>query len=252
MLLKHLPEMILVTGFTFIFSGCRAHLEERVGVLERDLSDLRKTQALLVAQVRQVDRLNQSTYLLQDSLEKLGFELDSLRKELEELRSRLKILEAATFQPVSRSSPRSELTPTSFTEVVRADTPSVTATDPRFLYQEGYRRMQAGKGEEAILFFRNLVEAHGDHELADNAYYWMGEVYLRLKRVEEAEKAFNMIIERYPGGNKVPDALYKLAEIESERGKNSAARAYLERILKEFSWSPVSEKATLKLKALPP
>jgi tol-pal system protein YbgF len=237
----------LLRGILFLFLGSCAHLEERVQTLERDLSDLRKTQALLSAQVRQVDRLNQTTYLLQDSLEKLGLEIESLRKEIEDLKTRMKILEAATFQPPSkaREEPKEAQVP--------KESPSRgDESDPRSLYQEGYRSMTLGRYEDALSSFRRLKERFPEHELADNAYYWMGEIYLKVNKPDEAFQAFTTILERYPGGNKVPDALYKLALLESERKNFTIARSYLERILKEYPWSPVVDKARERLNTLPP
>jgi len=227
--------------------GCRGHLEERVQSLERDLSDLRKTQALLSAQVRQVDRLNQTTYLLQDSLEKLGLELEAIRKELEEIRTRLKILEAATFQPPPRPG-----SPEKHAEESQDTAPLLSPRDPRALYQDGYSNMKVGRYEDALSSFRTIAEEFPDHELADNAYYWMGEIYLKMNRQEEAYQAFRTILQRYPAGNKVPDALYKLALIEIERKNFSSAREDLEKILREYPWSPVVDKARERLNSLPP
>jgi tetratricopeptide (TPR) repeat protein len=51
---------------------------------------------------------------------------------------------------------------------------------------------------------------HPDSEYAGNAQYWIGECYYTQRDYARALEAFNKVIERYPKGQKVPDALLKV------------------------------------------
>ena len=78
----------------------------------------------------------------------------------------------------------------------------------------------------------------------------MGEAYRVKQDNDAARKAFNGVIEKYPNGAKVPDALLKLGYLEIEQKNPAKAREYLTRITTEYPKSPaalLAEKKLLKL-----
>ena len=48
------------------------------------------------------------------------------------------------------------------------------------------------------------------HDYADNAQYWLGECFYDQKRYDKAAPEFRAVVQRWPTGNKAPDALVKL------------------------------------------
>jgi len=71
---------------------------------------------------------------------------------------------------------------------------------PLALYREG-------NYEEAITGFKASSENSPKSNLADNAQYWVGESHMALKQYEHAILAFQVLIKKYPKGNKVPKAV---------------------------------------------
>ena len=61
--------------------------------------------------------------------------------------------------------------------------------------QENYQR--------AILEFEEFVANHPDHDLADNAQYWIGECYYAQKNFESAVREFEKVERHFGAGNKV-------------------------------------------------
>ena len=110
--------------------------------------------------------------------------------------------------------------------------------------QEAYDRalaeLRAGRPGEAETLFAAFLAAHPDSELADNAAFWIGEARLAAGDRAGAIAAYRSAVERYPAGNKVPDALYKLATTWRRLGDEAAARRAAQRLTTEF---PDSEPA---------
>lgn len=84
------------------------------------------------------------------------------------------------------------------------------------------RKKQYGPALKALAVF---VKRHPDHPYADNALYWSGECYCAEGKYEQAAKEFRELTQRYPVGNKVPDALLKLGMTEAHLGSEREARA---------------------------
>ena len=60
-------------------------------------------------------------------------------------------------------------------------------------------------------------------------------------------KAFNDVIEKYPDGSKVPDALLRLGMLEMEQKNVEKAREYFTRVTTEYPKSTVATIAVKKL-----
>ena len=82
---------------------------------------------------------------------------------------------------------------------------------------------------------------------ANNAQYWLGEAYRVKQDNDAARKAFNDVIEKYPDGAKVPDALLKLGYIEMDQKNPAKAREYLTRVTTDYPKSPAALLAAKKL-----
>ena len=82
--------------------------------------------------------------------------------------------------------------------------------------------------------FEEFLAAHGDHELADNARYWLGEShYFR----EDYNHAVAVFVEGYkisPTGAKAPDNLLKLGMSLSRLGRRDEACATFQELDEKF------------------
>lgn len=119
--------------------------------------------------------------------------------------------------------------------------------DEKQLYQQAYEALRNGHTVQAIAEFSALLSKNPKGEYANNAQYWLGEAYRVNQDVESARKAFNGVIENYPGSSKVPDALLKLGTIEAEQKNPVKAREYLTRVTVDFPGSTAARLAAKKL-----
>lgn len=111
------------------------------------------------------------------------------------------------------------------------------------IYNRGQDLFMAGKYPEARAAFNSLVKAYPNHNLADNALYWVGESYYSEKDYEKAVERFRDVVDRYPGENKAPDALLKVAFSQLEINNRDMASATLLLLIKRYPDTEAAVKA---------
>ena len=119
----------------------------------------------------------------------------------------------------------------------REDNPDAVA-----LYRKSLAALQAGQHESATQGFKEFLRSYPGHDLADNSQYWLGECYYDRKDFGQAVREFRRVIERYPNGNKVPDALLKVGFSYLALGSPEAGRQTLSQLQRSY---PRHEAAVL-------
>lgn len=124
------------------------------------------------------------------------------------------------------------------------------SADPAAVYQKAYDLLAAGKVPESQAAFAQFIRTYPQSDLADNAQYWIGEGFYVQKSFADAKGAFQMVLDHFPFGNKVPDALYKRALCEGELGDKAEERDTLREVVEQYPFSDASVKARDLLKKL--
>jgi tol-pal system protein YbgF len=119
------------------------------------------------------------------------------------------------------------------------------------LYQNALGQLRAGHHEEAVAGLRAFVAAHPQHDLADNAQYWLGECFYDRKDFSTALREFRRVVEAFPTGNKVPDALLKLGLSYLALGSARPGREALTDLVRRFPQHPTAALAEARLAELP-
>jgi tol-pal system protein YbgF len=127
------------------------------------------------------------------------------------------------------------------------DAPSERGGDAANDYRVAVELVKAGKHDDAVAALRAFVARHPRHDYADNAQYWLGEAFYAQKDYGRGLTEFRKVIEVYPRGNKVPDALLKVGYCHHAMGQAEKARAVLEQVVNLY---PKSEPAMLAAKRL--
>jgi tol-pal system protein YbgF len=102
------------------------------------------------------------------------------------------------------------------------------------LYRKSFETLRAGKHEEAAKGFTEFLRAYPSHDLADNSQYWLGECFYDRKEYGKAVREFRRVIEGYPNGNKVPDALLKVGFSYLALGSFEAGRQTLSQLQRSY------------------
>ena len=115
------------------------------------------------------------------------------------------------------------------------------------LYVQAKEAFDKGKYETAQKLFERFLEAHPRSKRADNAQFWIGEIYYREKWYEKAILEYQKVIETYPKGNKVRSALLKQGLAFLSLGDKDNARLILKELVRKHPDSSEAKIATERL-----
>jgi tol-pal system protein YbgF len=110
-------------------------------------------------------------------------------------------------------------------------------------YQRAYNFVKEKDFPKAIDALHEYVEKYPDGDLTGNAFYWLGEVYLALPKLEQAKQAFTIVVKTFPGHRKLADAMYKLAVAHDRLQEPAEAEVYLKRVQEEYPSSTAARLA---------
>lgn len=122
--------------------------------------------------------------------------------------------------------------------------------DPIALYNETFLKLQKGRLNDAERGFKEFIELFPSHENADNAYYWLGEIQYSKANYAQALDMFTQILDTYPKGNKVPDAMVKIGYCHLKLGRVDEARKSFKRVMDEHPFSFAANQAQSKLEEI--
>lgn len=116
-------------------------------------------------------------------------------------------------------------------------------------YERGLTLLRDGRPAEAEAALARFAAASPDSDLADNAWFWIGESRLARGETAAAITAYRECLERYPEGNKVPDAMLKLGHAFALAGDRAAARETWSELIQRFPSTAAAESARTRLAA---
>lgn len=116
------------------------------------------------------------------------------------------------------------------------------------IYRQAKQAFDQGDSDSARNKFQQLIERHPKSERADNAQFWIGEIYYREKWYEKAILEYQKVIENYPKGNKVPASLLKQGFAFLNLGDNANSRLILQELIKKYPKTNEAKIAKDKLK----
>jgi tol-pal system protein YbgF len=118
------------------------------------------------------------------------------------------------------------------------------------IYRQAKQAFDQGDSDSARSKFQELIERYPKSERADNAQFWIGEIYYREKWYEKAILEYQKVIENYPKGNKVPASLLKQGFAFLNLGDQANSRLILQELIKKYPKTNEAKIAKDKLKDL--
>jgi tol-pal system protein YbgF len=115
------------------------------------------------------------------------------------------------------------------------------------LYEKTLEYYWDGRYDEAIAGFKKFLTLYPSSDLADNAYFWIGECHRASEDYEEAILAYQKVINDYPKGNKVPSAMLHQALAFEKIDDKTTAQLVYKKLVKEY---PQSKEAGIAKKRL--
>jgi tol-pal system protein YbgF len=118
------------------------------------------------------------------------------------------------------------------------------------VYSQAKQAFDKGDVEIAREGFKTFLKRYPQSAKADNAQFWIGEIYYREKWYQKAILEYQKVIEKYPKGNKVPAALLKQGLAFINLGDKINSRLVLKKLVKKYPKSNEGKIAKQKIKEL--
>jgi tol-pal system protein YbgF len=265
-------------------------LNARISGLERAVSDdvsheldsklksMRENQAEMVAELDQIrgefqmlsGNAEEDRRLASQAIEGAVTNKERFNVLISDLESRIARLESwikqiqsyLKLEPLTADETNSSVIPAPQTQTLQTENrdvatqaknvqePQNVLSPERELYELTLTRFKEEKYEEALSGFESFLKKFPRSDLADNAQFWVGECYMAIKQYERAILAYQDVIQLYPKGNKVPNAMLRQALAFNEIGDKTSLKTLLKNIIKKFPNSSEAKVAKIRLEKM--
>ena len=254
-------------------------LDSRLGEIEMREAQLKRDKAALEAQ-----RLENEKSLRQQSAT-LRAAIEELREDVRGLTGRMEAIEHRQAQLQSKGSASGQLsselqasvansdqrlrrieeylnlesataaaaagsTAAASASKIKAEDRPAAALNDEALYSRAKQSFDQGDSDAARKDFESFISRYPKSKNADNAQFWIGEIYYRDKWYEKAILEYQKVIEIYPDGNKVPASLLKQGLAFYNIGDKANARLILEELVRKYPKTNEAKVAAKKLQSM--
>jgi len=189
-------------------------------------------------------RLEEVEYGVKQEKDASGLtELDRLKEDTRAMNSRITSIEQYLDMGGAAKSTAAKPAPA----VVPAARVPLSSLSEQELYEQTKQAFDAGELEKARQGFEEFTKRFPDSKNADNAQFWIGEIYYREKWYEKAIVEYQKVVEDYPKGNKVRSAMLKQGYAFLNIGDNANARLILKDLIRKYPNTTEAQLATQKL-----
>ena len=274
-----LPPIVLICCFVAC-SGCLTTGPDRLAILEQHIvaaekkitalettvnnefetgvakkEDQETLQSRLAEARVRIDELNEQIQQLNGKIEELNYLIeernsyqDSKREKTEEMLAVNEHRIAKLEEYLNFETNREQKTPEA-SNTENQIKPSEEASQEA-LYHQAKDAFDQGNLEAARVQFQKFLERYPKSNNADNAQFWIAEVYYREKWYEKSVLEYQKVIENYPNGNKLQAALLKQGFAFINMGDKANARIILNELVKKYPDAPEADAAKARLKGL--
>ncbi len=253
--------MVLLVA-AVLFSGCA--LKRDVDFLDQRLGQLENENRELKQRLRQVDDMidnrKQSENSIRDLYAGQYAEFDQNREELRRLNGQVDEMSYRMTQEIQAAgniaqhardaaasndnrvrrierylgfegeAPSAETVGLS----VKTDAPAPADVTESQAYTAAKQVYDEGDWDEANRRFEAFLKKFPSSQLADNARFWIGEIYYNQGLFKKAIIEYQIVIETYPNSNKVPAAYLKQGISFHSLGENPNARLAMQELIRRF------------------
>lgn len=118
---------------------------------------------------------------------------------------------------------------------------------PEEMYDYALGLIKRGEMRKAREVLNAFAGKYPSHKLMQNVYYWKGETFYSEKDYESAILSFQDVVDKYPGGDKAPDAMLKQGLAFQSLNDRKNAKIVYELLQTKHPRSQAAGKAREKL-----
>jgi len=130
--------------------------------------------------------------------------------------------------------------------------PDGKADDPAMenrAYEAAYGFFKAGNHQEAIKAYQEFLKKFPESVHVPNAHYGTASAYFALKDYKNALDSYQLLVSKYSFSPKVPDAMLNMADCQRELKAVVTAKKTLTQIITKYPGSEAADKARKRLSA---
>ena len=120
----------------------------------------------------------------------------------------------------------------------------------KLYYDAAFDLIKAKDFDKASQAFAAFLRKYPSSQYAGNAQYWLGEVNLAKGDLQGAGQAFAKVSQLYPKHPKVPDSLYKLADVERRLGHTDKVKGILQQVVSQYPGTSAAQLAQRDLQKM--
>ena len=203
-------------------------------VIERNLAAL--DDALTEPQrstTAKVDSLTEQFGALRATVEEMGAAVERLQADVRDIKTHL-----TTLPP-----------PLEGEEGVEGEASAVQASEA--IFEGGLGDYLRGNLDNARGQFMDYLALYPTHSKAGEAQYYLAETYYSAADYQEAARQFDQVYKRYPLSPAAPDSLYKMGvSLKNLRTRNDEAERAFESVIERFPDSNAARLAVPELNSL--
>jgi tol-pal system protein YbgF len=194
----------------------------------------------------QVQSLNDSVDELKSRLAKLDKSVQDLQTQLQNIQSPPANAAPAGSQPGDPNAPQGNGAPTG-----AGGAPAGNVAPPlKDTYQAAYRDYMAAHYDVAASEFQDVVHYYPMDDMAGTAQFYLGEIAYRQLDYADAVKAYNAVLEGFPGNPKAPAAQLKKGLALLQLNKKDAGVHELRALIQRHPQTPEAGQARSKLNSM--
>jgi tol-pal system protein YbgF len=117
------------------------------------------------------------------------------------------------------------------------------------IYSASLQQLRRGSPGTARMGFRELLRLYPNHARAGDATYFIGETFA-AEAPDSAVVYYGRVVDAFPQSPRAASSLYKLGLLAERRKDLEAARAYYQRVVRDYARSDEAALARDRLKTL--
>ena len=194
-------------------------------------------------------KIEESNHYTSRLIDELNAKIEALKADISVLDNRLKTLEdyvgfenKLPVESKPESKPDAQTAPPDSKPIAGGS--EITENS---LYNSAKESFDNGDYGKSLELFSEMLTKFPKSSQADNAQFWIGEIYYRQKWYEKAILEYQKVLEKFPKGNKAPAALLKQGFAFENLGDRTNAKLILNELIKKYPKSPERKIAQKKL-----
>lgn len=188
-----------------------------------------------------LDTVSGQVQSLNDSVDELKSRIAKLDKSVQDLQAQLQAMQ--TPPPAAPGSQPTDLN-------APIAPPAPVAPPLKETFQGGVRDYNAAHYDVAASEFQDVLHYYPMDDLAGTAQFYLGEIAYHQQNYADAVKAYNAVLESFPGSAKAPAAQLKKGLALLLLNKRDAGIHELRTLIQRHPQTPEAEQARRKLNGL--